>query len=78
MLTGNEKGTWLYVDGKLVQKMEGKKISFEKTDGKISRMQTLVFPLGQPEGNKKGAQQLISNLKVYNKRLNESMISELP
>ncbi|WP_216857820.1 family 20 glycosylhydrolase [Pedobacter steynii] len=74
VLTGNEKGTWLYVDGKLVQKMEGKKISFENTDGKISRMQTLVFPLSRPlDPKSKG---LVSDVKVYNKRLNESMITD--
>lgn len=75
VLTGNEKGTWLYVDGKLVQKMEGKKISFENTDGKISRMQTLVFPLSQPEGAK--ASQMISDIQVYNKRLSELSISQI-
>jgi len=70
VLTGDEKGTWLYVDGKLVQKMEGKKISFENTDGKISRMQTLVFPLQNIGDAKNGFNGLISDLKVYNKRLN--------
>jgi hexosaminidase len=69
VLTGNEKGTWLYVDGELVQKMEGKKISFENTDGKISRMQTLVFPLRHVGDRKNGFRGTISDLKVYNKRL---------
>ncbi|WP_316818232.1 family 20 glycosylhydrolase [Pedobacter nyackensis] len=76
MLTGNEKGTWLYVDGALVQRMEGKKLSFETTDTKISRMQTLVFPLHQIGDTKKGFQGMISDLRVYNKRLNESYLSE--
>ncbi|SMC87313.1 hexosaminidase [Pedobacter nyackensis] len=77
MLTGNEKGTWLYVDGALVQRMEGKKLSFETTDGKISRMQTLVFPLHHIGDTKNGFFGMISDLKVYNKRLNESDIADL-
>lgn len=77
VLTGNEKGTWLYVDGKLIQKMEGKKISFANTDGKISRMQTLVFPLNYLGDTKNGVSGIISDLKVYNKRLNESSIADL-
>ena len=77
VLTGNERGTWLYVDGKLVQKMEGKKLSFTNTDGKISQMQTLVFPLNYLGDDKNGVFGLISDLRIYNKRLNESVIAEL-
>lgn len=77
VITGNEKGTWIYVDGKLVQKMEGKKISFTNTEGKISRMQTLVFPLNKIGDTNKGIYGLVSDLKVYNKRLDESAIAGL-
>ncbi|WP_209435552.1 family 20 glycosylhydrolase [Pedobacter kyungheensis] len=77
VITGNEKGTWIYVDGKLVQKMEGKKISFTNTKDKMNRIQTLVFPLKQVGDTNKGIYGLISDLKVYNKRLNESAIAGL-
>ncbi|WP_217706989.1 family 20 glycosylhydrolase [Pedobacter ghigonis] len=77
VITGNEKGTWIYVDGKLIQKMEGKKISFTNTEGKISRMQTLVFPLNYIGDANKGSYGLVSGLKVYNKRLNETTIAGL-
>ncbi|MFA6277274.1 MAG: family 20 glycosylhydrolase [Pedobacter sp.] len=77
VLTGNEKGTWLYVDGKLVQKMEDKKLSFPNTKDKISRMQTLVFPLHKVGDTKNQVYNLISGLKVYNKRLNENSITDL-
>lgn len=77
VLTGNEKGTWLYVDGKLVQKMEGKKLSFPNTKDKISQIQTLVFPLNYIGDSKNGVYGLVSDLKVYNKRLNEVLITEV-
>lgn len=77
VLTGNEKGTWLYVDGKLTQKMEDKKLSFPNTKDKISRMQTLVFPLNEVGDTKNEVYNLISGLKVYNKRLNEQAIADL-
>ncbi|TCC89545.1 beta-N-acetylhexosaminidase [Pedobacter frigiditerrae] len=77
VITGNEKGTWLYVDGKLVQKMEGKKLSFANTKDKISRMQTLIFPLSEVGDTKNAAHGLVSGLKVYNKRLNEILIANL-
>lgn len=75
MLTGNEKGTWLYVDGALVQRMEGNKKTFQTTDGKNSRMQTLVFPLRNIGDANNGFRGSISDLSVYNKRLNDSYIA---
>ncbi|WP_217277388.1 family 20 glycosylhydrolase [Pedobacter foliorum] len=77
VLTGDEKGTWLYVDGKLVQKMEGKKLSFTNTKDKISQIQTLVFPLNYVGDAKNGVYGLVSDLKVYNRRLNETLITEV-
>ncbi|WP_316767953.1 family 20 glycosylhydrolase [Pedobacter frigiditerrae] len=77
VITGNEKGTWLYVDGKLVQKMEGKKLSFVNTKDTMNRIQTLVFPLSELGDAKNGVYGLVSELKVYNKRLNEQLITDL-
>ncbi|MFD0941083.1 family 20 glycosylhydrolase [Pedobacter boryungensis] len=77
LITGNERGTWLYVDGKLVQKMEDKKVSFPNTRDKISRMQTLVFPLTEIGDTKNGVYGIVSSLKVYNKRLDDQTIEDL-
>jgi hexosaminidase len=77
VLTGNEKGTWLYVNGKLVQKMEGKKLSFANTKDQISRMQTLVFPLNYLGDDQNKVYGLVSGIRVYNKRLNELAIADL-
>jgi len=77
VITGNEKGTWIYVDGKLAQKMEGKKITFTNTKDKMNRIQTLVFPLNKIGDANKGVYGLVSDLKVYNKRLNETTVAGL-
>ncbi|PSL50092.1 hexosaminidase [Chitinophaga niastensis] len=65
-ITGNNLGTALYVNGKLIERLQGTKISFPNTKDSIAKIQTLVFPLqiiGDQENGFKGE---IDNLKVWN------------
>ena len=67
-ITGNNKGTSLYVNGQLVEKLEGAKNTFP--NGKqIAKVQTLFFPLlliGDRQNAFKGQ---LDNLKVFNRIL---------
>ncbi|SHK89829.1 hexosaminidase [Chitinophaga jiangningensis] len=43
-ISGDNKGTLLFVNGVLTERLEGAKISFTNTKDKIAKVQTLVFP----------------------------------
>lgn len=69
-IEGNNKGTSLYVDGQLVEKLEGNKKVVKDMRGKdnfLHYQQTLVFPLQQIGDQQNGFRGKLRNLEVYNK-----------
>lgn len=75
-VTGNNKGTSLYINGVLKEKLEGNSYVFNKKD-KMAKVQTLFFPLryiGAPEHSFRG---YISDLKIYNHILTAKEIADL-
>lgn len=70
-IRGDAKGTSLYVDGELVQRLEGKKKVVKDKRGKESVMhiqQTLVFPLQQIGDAENGFKGKIRKLQVFNEK----------
>lgn len=64
---GTSKGTALWVDGKLLERLEGKKREFNNGKDKTACIQTLVFPL-QTIGSKDNKEPiLMDGLKVFNR-----------
>lgn len=77
VITGNNKGTSLYVNGALVEKLEGAMQEFSNTKDKIAKVQTLFFPLtyiGAPQNSFKG---YLDEVKVFNKILSDEEIRKL-
>ncbi|WP_212002257.1 family 20 glycosylhydrolase [Chitinophaga sp. HK235] len=67
-ISGDHKGTSLFINGQLVEKLEGATISFPNIKDKIAKVQTLVFPLqmiGDTVNSFKGE---IDNLRVIQHR----------
>lgn len=76
VIRGNNKGTSLYVNGVLKEKLEGAKRTFP--NGKqTAKVQTLFFPLEFIGDKSNAAKALIRNLKVFNTELSDSAISAL-
>lgn len=75
-ITGNNKGTSLYVNGVLVEKLEGQQITFPNTKGKLNKTQTLFFPLERIGATKQSFSGYIADLKVYNYILSETEIAK--
>ncbi|NIG53179.1 family 20 glycosylhydrolase [Chitinophaga sp. Cy-1792] len=65
-ISGNNKGTALFVNGKLVQRLQDEKITFPNTKDKNAKVQTLVFPLQLIGATANAFNGEIDNLKVYN------------
>lgn len=61
-ITGDNRSTSLYINGKLIEKMDVQKLYFNAGKDSMNYLRTLVFPL-EKAGNFKGR---ITNLKVYN------------
>lgn len=76
VITGDNKGTSLYVNGLLIERLEGNRNVFP--NGKsIAKVQTLFFPL-QFIGDKENAfNGLLKSLKVFNVILPADKITEL-
>jgi hexosaminidase len=76
VITGDNKGTSLYVNGVLIEKLAGAKRTF--ANGKtMAKVQTLFFPL-QFIGDKKNAfKGYVDNLKVFNCILPDDKIQAL-
>jgi len=77
VIMGNHKGTTLYANGVLVEKMEGRVQQFPESKSKRAIIQTLFFPLqyiGSSDNSFKG---YISDLKIYNKILPEITVKTL-
>lgn len=67
-ISGDNKGTSLFVNGALVERLEGAKISFPNTKDKIAKVQTLVFPFKYIGDTANAFAGEIRELKVLNKR----------
>ncbi|WP_316820550.1 family 20 glycosylhydrolase [Pedobacter gandavensis] len=76
LITGSPKGTSLYINGKLQEKMMGKEILFPDTKANMLRVETLVFPLQNLGALKNGFIGAIDDLKVFNKILSDEEISK--
>ena len=61
-ITGDNRSTSLYINGKLIEKMDVQKLYFNAGKDSMNYLRTLVFPL-EKAGNFKSR---ITNLKVYN------------
>lgn len=76
VIEGNHKGTTLYVNGVLKEKLEGAKRTFP--NGKqTAKVQTLFFPLQLIGDQKNAARALIRDLKVFNVELSNDVIRSL-
>jgi hexosaminidase len=72
-IKGNNKGTSLYVNGVLQDKLEGAKRTF--ANGKqTAKMQTLFFPLQYIGSTTNACKASIRSLKVFNCELDDSVI----
>lgn len=75
-IKGNHKGTALYVNGVLKEKLEGAKRTYP--NGKqTAKVQTLFFPLQFIGDKKNAARALIRGLKVFNVELSDDAIGGL-
>ncbi len=66
-IKGDHKGTSLLIDGKEVERLQGKVEEHKKEDGKINKMyiqQTLVFPLRKIGAKENGFSGTLYNLQV--------------
>lgn len=71
-IQGDNKGTALYVNGQLVELLQGKKNVVKNKQGKENYMyiqQTLVFPLQYIGDLENGFKGMVKNIEVYNKKL---------
>lgn len=71
-IQGDNKGTALYVDGKMVEQLQSQKKVVKNQAGKESAMfiqHTLVFPLQQIGDTEHGFKGMLKSLDVYNKKL---------
>lgn len=73
-ITGDNKGTSLFVNGALIERLEGAKQTFEGTKDTIAKVQTLFFPLKYIGDSKNGFKGALKDLKVYNKVLADNTI----
>lgn len=76
-ITGNHKGTSLYVNGQLVEKLEGAVKTFPNTDKKNAMVQTLFFPLQYIGAKTNAFKGSIQKLQVFNKILPAAAIAGL-
>ncbi|WP_316752681.1 family 20 glycosylhydrolase [Pedobacter gandavensis] len=75
-ITGDHKGTSLYVNGKIMEKMMGKEILFPDTKANMLKVETLVFPLQTLGSMKNGFSGEVDDLKVFKKMLSDEEISK--
>jgi hexosaminidase len=76
-VVGNNKGTSLYVNGVLKEKLEGNIQTFANTKDKIAKVQTLFFPLQFIGDKNSGFNGTMKDLKVFNKILTNEQIKSL-
>ncbi|WP_182953480.1 family 20 glycosylhydrolase [Pedobacter gandavensis] len=76
VITGNHKGTSLYINGKLQEKMMGKEILYPDTKANMFKVETLVFPLKTLGSKTNGYCGAVDDLKVFNKILSDEEINK--
>jgi hexosaminidase len=76
-ITGNNKGTHLYVNGQLTDKLEGAVKTFPNTDKKNAMVQTLFFPLQYIGAKQQAFKGSIKQVQVFNKILSAEAIQQL-
>jgi hexosaminidase len=76
-ITGNHKGTSLFVNGVLKERLEGAVYSFPNTKDKMAKVQTLFFPLKYIGDVRHGFKGSIGNLKIFNMILSDEVIKTL-
>jgi hexosaminidase len=69
VIEGDSKGTTLYVNAKLIERLEGKKREFSGTKSTTASIQTLVFPLKVMGSLQNKESFIMDDLKVYNRSL---------
>jgi hexosaminidase len=75
-IKGNNKGTSLYVNGILSEKLEGAKRTF--ANGKqTAKVQTLFFPLQYIGSSSNACSASISHLQVFNRELDDAAIKTI-
>jgi len=75
-IEGDSKGTTLYVNAKLIERLEGKKREFPGTKSTTASIQTLVFPLNVMGSALNKESIIIDDLKVYNRTLTADEIGK--
>ncbi len=73
-IQGDNKGTSLLIDGKEVERLQGKVEEHKKENGEICKMhiqQTLVFPLRSIGDSKEGFAGTLHKLKVLSEDVNK-------
>ncbi|RAJ73967.1 hexosaminidase [Chitinophaga dinghuensis] len=65
-ISGTNKGTSLFVNGQLIERLEGQFITFPNTKDKNAKIQTLVFPLQYIGDNSQAFSGEINNIRVLN------------
>lgn len=77
VITGDNKGTALYVNGSFTERLEGAVKEFNNGKDKIAKVQTLFFPLQFIGDGKNSMKGCISSLKVYNRVLSAESVKQL-
>ncbi len=77
VITGNHKGTSLYVNGELKEKLEGTMQTFANTKDKNAKVQTLFFPIKYIGDKSNGFSGKLSDFKVFNQILSAEEIKKL-
>lgn len=76
-ITGDHKGTSLYVNGELKEILAGVMQTFSQTKDKNAKMQTLFFPLKYIGDQTNGFEGYLTDLKVFNRNLTAEEIKKL-
>lgn len=77
VITGNNKGTSLFVNGVFKERLEGNMKSFSTTKDKNAIIQTLVFPLKYIGDHANGFTGEMKKLSVYNRVLSDIEINKI-
>jgi hexosaminidase len=65
-ISGDHKSTRLYVNGKMIQNLQGQKVGFPGTKDSMMKVQTLFFPLKYVGDTSHAFKGVIKDIKVWN------------
>lgn len=77
VITGNSKGTSLYVNGEFKERLEGTMQTFTNTKDKIAKVQTLFFPLKYIGDKEHGFVGHLLDFKVFNRAFSAEEIKKM-